>query len=185
MQKDLNKEETIFRQIPFPIANLAIALVPNIMADQFFRHAFALNDIVNLRNDDVFIMGTVENGNFSAPRQGFIDTPQIIMILFFHTRLFKAVHVYAGRIHTRKNVLYRAVFAGCIHGLQDDDDTIVIISTQLFLPVVHFCQHLGHFFILDLLFVQLLHIAACRKLGQINFFSLFYAVARRIHTNPS
>ncbi|WP_292300700.1 NifB/NifX family molybdenum-iron cluster-binding protein [Megasphaera sp.] len=47
MEEDLDHREAIFRQVPFPVAYLAVARFPDILAYQFFRHTVAFDEVVD------------------------------------------------------------------------------------------------------------------------------------------
>lgn len=133
MEEDLDHREAIFRQVPFPVAYLAVARFPDILAYQFFRHTVAFDEVVDAGDDDFFIVRAVEDADFTPAGQGFIDAPHIVVIQFFRARFLEAVHFDASRIEVGKDVFDRTVFPGRIHGLQDDDQAVVIVGTELFL----------------------------------------------------
>lgn len=100
---------------------------------------------MNARHDDVFILRTVKNADISALRQGFIDAPHVIMILLLTCRLFEGDDLHAARIEARKDMIHRTVLAGRIHRLQDDDETVGILSIELFLKHLQFSMVSGKY----------------------------------------
>ena len=84
-------------------------------------------------DDDFFVMGAVEDADFSPAGQGLVDAPHVVVVHFFRTRLLEALHLDASRIEAGKDVLDRPVFPGSVHGLQDDDQAVMVIGKEFFL----------------------------------------------------
>jgi len=73
----------------------------------------------------IFIMTAIEDDHFAFTWHHFVDAPQIIMCELFRGRLLETGHIHAGGIHAREDVPDGAIFAGSIHGLQDDQDLVL------------------------------------------------------------
>ena len=93
MQKDLDHGEAVGCQIFFPVCDLLITLFPDVLVNEIPRKLPLVDQIMNARHDDVFILRTVENADSSSFRERAIDTPEIIMVQFFSRRLFERIHL--------------------------------------------------------------------------------------------
>ena len=122
MEKDLDDMEAILPQIALPVLDLPVAGIPNIFIDQILRQLVLFDEVMHAGHDDILIMGTVEDADIPAARQRAIDTPHVVVVLFFTVRLLEGNDMDAIRIQMREDVLDRPVLACRIHRLQDDDE---------------------------------------------------------------
>lgn len=122
MQENLDDWEAVFIQVRFPVADLTVAYIPDILADEVLRHLALLDQIMDAGNDDVFIVGTVEYADIPAAWKGFVNAPHVIVVLFLFGRLLEGNDVDPVRIEMREYVLDCAVLASSVHRLQDDDE---------------------------------------------------------------
>ena len=74
---------------------------------------------MHLHDQDLLIVGAVEDPNVPALRQAAHRVPQIVMVQLLGPRMLEAVDLAALRIHARHHVLDGAVLARGIHGLKD------------------------------------------------------------------
>ena len=165
MQKDLDHGEAVGCQIFFPVCDLLITLFPNVLVNEIPRKLPLMDQIMNARHDDVFILRTVENADISALRQGFIDAPHVIMILLLTCRLFEGDDLHAARIEARKDMVHRTVLAGRIHRLQDDNEAVGILGIELFLKHLQLFDGFRKISFLHFCFLDL-HIAGRREIFQ-------------------
>ena len=70
-------------------------------------------------DQDLFIVGTVENTYLAPLRQASHGTPQEIMVDLFRTRMFETVYLATLWIHAGHNMAYRAILACRIHCLEN------------------------------------------------------------------
>ena len=126
-------------------------------------------------NHHIFIMGTIENTDISPAGQRLIDTPHVIVILFFRRRLLKRNDMDTVRVEMREDMLNRAVFPCRVHRLQYDNKPVCILGIQLRLVQGQFFQRCCHGNCLHILLVHI-HITVRRKLFQTDFFSFFCTI---------
>ena len=71
------------------------------------------------------------------PRSGsaLAVAPEEVVVEFLGRRLLEAVDLAALRIHARHDVLDRAVLAGGVHRLEDDQHRIAVVGVEQFLRV--------------------------------------------------
>ena len=167
--------ESVFRQVPFPVTDLAIPGFPDIFIYQILGNLIIFNQIMDTGNHHIFIMGTIENTDISPAGQRLIDTPHIIVILFFCRRLLKRNDMDTVWIKMRENMLNRAVFSCRVHRLQYDNKPVCILGIQLRLVQGQFFQRCCHGNCLHILLVHI-HITVRGKLFQTDFFSFFCTI---------
>lgn len=109
VQENLEDWEAVFIQVRFPVADLTVAYIPDILADEVLRHLALLDQIMDAGNDDVFIVGTVEYADIPAAWKGFVNAPHVIVVLFLFGRLLEGNDVDPVRIEMREYVLDCAV----------------------------------------------------------------------------
>ena len=61
--------------------------------------------------------------------------PQEIMLQFIRGGDFEGVDLAAFRVHSRHDVLDGAVFAGCIQGLEDQQQSPTVLGVELGLQI--------------------------------------------------
>ena len=75
---------------------------------------------MNPDDQDLFVVRPVENLDHPASWECCCGAPQEVVFEFFGRRLFEGFDVAALGIDSGHDVSDRAVFAGGIHGLEDD-----------------------------------------------------------------
>ena len=167
--------ESVFRQVPFPVTDLAIPGFPDIFIYQILGNLIIFNQIMDTGNHHIFIMGTIENTDISPAGQRLIDTPHVIVILFFCRRLLKRNDMDTVWVKMREDMLNRAVFSCRVHRLQYDNKPVCILGIQLRLVQGQFFQRCCHGNCLHILLVHI-HITVRGKLFQTDFFSFFCTI---------
>ena len=136
MKKNLDDMEAILPQIALPVLDLPVAGIPDIFIDQILRQLVLFDEVMHAGHDDILIVVTVEDADIPAARQRAIDTPHVVVVLFFTVRLLEGNDMDAIRIQMREDVLDRPVLACRIHRLQDDDEPIGTLCIELCLQEI-------------------------------------------------
>lgn len=102
------------------------------------------------------------------------------MILFFGAGLFETGNMHPGRIQLSKDVFDRTILSCGIHGLQYDDDSVMVVGIELFLPAVQFFHYAGHPFFFYFLFIHV-YVTRCGILTEVYLFSFFDTISFDIH----
>ena len=75
----------------------------------------------------IFVIRTVENSDISTCRQRLHRAPEEIVIHFLAGRLLEHVHFGVERIHARHDVIDRAVLAGRVHALKNQQQRALVL----------------------------------------------------------
>ena len=130
-QRDVPVAEQLFKGV-----DLGIPFLPDVLGHEF-AHA---ND------HHVFIVGTIEDADASMGGYGSMHPPQEVVREFQTARRLEALHIEALRAHTAGKHADRAVLAGGVDPLQDDDDRPLRLREQpvgQFIEFVAVCTGLG------------------------------------------
>src|SRR5712671_1568571 len=87
------------------------------------------------RHQTFLIIGSIEDADAAARRQRHHSAPHEIMGKLVAGRLLERSDIAALRVDARKNVLDRAVLAGCVHALQDDQYRPAVLRVKLLLKI--------------------------------------------------
>lgn len=68
MEENFHHLETILVEVFLPVVNLFIPLFPEVLMNQVLRELAFVNQVVNAGDNDVLILGAVENAD--VPRSG-------------------------------------------------------------------------------------------------------------------
>ena len=82
------------------------------------------------------VIGAVEDADAAALRQRDHAAPQEIVIEFERRRLLERMHLAALRVDAVEDALDRAVLAGRIHALKDQQQRPAVLGVELFLKIV-------------------------------------------------
>src|SRR5271163_4809537 len=92
----------------------------------FWKPLGAENLRMDANDQDFLIVGTIEDADPSAFRKAACRAPEKIMFQFFGARLFEAENFATFGIDSRHDVPDRAVFAGRVHPLEDQQQCIAV-----------------------------------------------------------
>ena len=93
---------------------------------------------MNASDQDVFVMGTVEDRHETLGRRSAMDPPQEIVGKLHGGRLLERDHSAALWIHRTQDVVDRPVLAPCVQSLQTDQDRLASIDEEQFLQLSQF-----------------------------------------------
>ena len=109
---------------------------------------------VDADDEHLFVVGAVEDDDLAGTGQHAHRSPEKVMHPLDVGRRFEAADEDALRVDARHDVLDRAVFAGGVEGLEDDDDRVFAAGPQQVLRGgqagdVFQQRHLGLVFVLE------------------------------------
>src|SRR5271154_149579 len=120
MKKELADHRPIPHHVPLKAANVFEAFLP-----YTFRHQGGWKNLsperlgMHAHYQHLFIIRAIENPDVAALGQMSRRAPQEIMLQFRTRRRLKRVDLAALWVHSRHDVLNRAVFTSSIHRLED------------------------------------------------------------------
>ncbi len=95
-------------------------------------------------------------------------------------RLLEAVYVNTLRIDTAHDMFHGAVFARCIHRLQDNQEAFMSIRIEFILKFLDSLMVLFRFF-LNLFLIDIVLLAVRRKIFQIQFLRTVKTILLKCH----
>jgi hypothetical protein len=109
------------------VVDLLIALGPD-----FFG-----NEVVYADDEDVFVVGAVEDDDFAAFGGLAFDAPQKIVGEFIGGGFFEAGDATSLRVHGTEDVADDAVLAAGVGGLEADEEGLFLLGVKSELQIVH------------------------------------------------
>ena len=85
---------------------------------------------MDARNDDVFIVGSVENADHAAGRDSLLDAPEEIVLELGLGRDLEAGHVAAHWIDAAKDFPDGAVLTGSVATLEHDEERVAGVGVE-------------------------------------------------------
>ena len=93
-------------------------------------------------DQDVLVVGTIEDRDIAPLRRVRVNAPKKIMLPFFDGRLLEPPHLHALRIHGADDMPAGAVLAGAVDALQHDQKTMPMIGVKRALQLADAVQML-------------------------------------------
>ena len=106
-EEDLDDRAAAVHELMLEFVDLVVPGAPHVLGE----------GAVDMRHDDILVMGPVEQRNPAGFRQFATDPPQIIMRLLFFRRGAEAVVMDAHRVGLAEHMPYDSALAGGIHAL--------------------------------------------------------------------
>src|SRR5580700_7972041 len=136
MKEKLANHHTVVRQIMFEGVDVLIALLPDMLGNQWVGQLLRLQEGgVDSNNQNFFVVGTIEDADLAALWGASVRPPQIIVIELFGAWSLEGMNIATLRIHTGHDVFDHAVFASGIHPLNDEQQRPAILRVELLLQV--------------------------------------------------
>jgi len=85
---------------------------------------------MDANDKDFFVVGAVENANVTSFGKAANRTPEEVVAEFQVAWLFEAENLAALRIHPRHDVFDDAILAGGVHCLQNQEQSVAVMSVQ-------------------------------------------------------
>ena len=120
VQVKLEDRGLVLGQQRFEFVDPAVAPCPGVLVDQ----------LVDPGDQHVLVVRPVEDGDFAASWGVGMDAPEKIMGVFLRRRLLEAGDARSLRIEGGEDMIDRAVLAGGIEGLQDDEHGMPLFGIE-------------------------------------------------------
>ena len=105
--------------------DLVVAPRPDLLRD----------DVVDPDDEDVLVVGPVEDRDLALARRPLVDAPQVVVGELDRRRHLERRHGAAHRVERAHHVLDRAVLAGRVDPLEDDQDRVLLLGPEPVLEV--------------------------------------------------
>ena len=128
VQKELDDPRAVAAEMVLHVDDGSIALLPDrLLVEQLARQAFAAEDLRMHANDQHFlVIGSIEDADAAALRQALVAAPEKIVFEFRGARMFETENLASLRIDAGHHVLDRAVFAGRVHRLENQQQCMTV-----------------------------------------------------------
>src|SRR5262245_45090585 len=131
VEEELADDDSVTSQIFLEVANVLVALLPNVLGDQLGGELLPRQQlVVNADDERLLIVAAVEDADAPALRQRLHRAPQEVMIELFVGRRLERVDLTALRVDAGQDVLDRAVLARRIHGLKDEQHRPAVLGVE-------------------------------------------------------
>src|SRR5271156_155581 len=131
MEKEFQDQRAVARQVPLKGHDILVAIFPQIGTGWFGWKPLLLEKrLVNPNDGELLVIRAVENCDPPPLRQHLRTAPEVIVRQLLRRRLLEGVDVHALRADARHYVSDRAVFAGRIHALENDEQRVSSISVK-------------------------------------------------------
>ncbi len=127
------------------VLDRTVTIFPDrLLIDRFGRERLGAQDLgMNTDDEHFFVIGAVENPDPAPLRQAARGPPKKVVVELFRARMFEAENFAALRIDPRHDVLDRAVFAGRVHRLEDEEEGVAIVGIKQALQLAQFLHLAG------------------------------------------
>jgi len=124
------------------------SLVPDVLRHQLRRELLGAQDVrVHADHEDLLVVRAIEDADVAALGQAAYAAPQEVVVELLPGRPLEGPHVDTLRIDSRHDVLDRAVLAGGVHGLEDQQDGPAVLRVETLLQLGQSldaaCEQLG------------------------------------------
>jgi hypothetical protein len=127
MKKDFDDLRAVAVEVFFHIHDGTIPVLPNMFfVQQFVGNSLGTEQLRMYASDEhLLVIGTIEDADLPSFRQPAGSAPKKIVLPFFGARLLETEHLASFRIDTGQDVPDRAVLAGGIHALKNEEQRIL------------------------------------------------------------
>src|SRR5271170_3706414 len=137
MEEELANHRAVTRHVALEAANVFEALVPDVLGYERRRKHFGGKSLgMHSHDQHLFVIRAVEDADVAALRQMFGGAPEEIVLQFGLRRDFERVDLAAFGVHSRHDVLDGAIFTGCIHGLEDQQNSPMVLGVESGLQIL-------------------------------------------------
>ncbi len=126
VQEELQDDGTVAREVMLEGVDVLEAMAPELRCRSAIRREILAREHVGVhaRDDQLFVIGAVEDADAPAWRQRVRTAPQVVVCELVGRGHLEAGHVDALGVDARQHVLDRAVLPRRIHPLQDDEQRV-------------------------------------------------------------
>ena len=136
MQKDLDRADVVPVQVLFKIPDVLIPVVDDPVEVDAAGVGLAAVQLLDLADEDVLIVRAVEDRNFALGRHHFGNAPQEVVRQLVGTGRLESGFIHAVRGQAGQHRADRAVLAGRVHCLEEENDAFLLFGVQLLLQFV-------------------------------------------------
>src|SRR5262249_54974527 len=131
VQEELEHHDAVAHEMFFAGADVLVARFPERLAALTGRELLRVEQLrMDLHDEDVLVVGAVEDADPSPLRQALHVAPEEVVAEFFGGGFLEAEDLATLRVHAGHDMLDRAVLAGRIHGLEDNEDAVTAIGIK-------------------------------------------------------
>jgi len=128
VKEDLHDLGAVAVQVLLEVADRLESLRPDgLVVDEVIGQSVTVQDLwVHASDQHVFVVGAVEDADPSAFGQAAGGAPEEVVLELLGGGLLETEHLTALRVHPGHDVADRAVLAGGVHALEDDQQGAVV-----------------------------------------------------------
>jgi hypothetical protein len=131
VEEQLDDLETVVAQVAFPVVDLPVAALPDVLSLAFDRQLLPVEVLRMHSHDQHFlVVRPVEDRDVAARGQSLRVAPQVIVVEFFRRRHLEAGHLDALRVNPAHDVPDRAVLAAGVKRLQAHEHAVGVLGGQ-------------------------------------------------------
>src|SRR5262249_16682119 len=154
-QEELQNDGPLPREVVLEASDVGEPLVPDALAHEPRGKPLPLQDLlVHAHDEDLFVVGAVEDANAAALRKALNVAPQEAVAGIRGGGLLEGGNLTSLRIPARHDVLDRAVLAGGVHRLEDEQQRPAVLRIEHLLllgePLGSASQEVGRLALLQL-----------------------------------
>ena len=136
MKEELANQSAIPRQVALERVDVLVPISPHVPGDERRRKFLPGEDVrMHPNHEHFFVVRPIEDPDPSPFRQCLVRPPEIIVIQLFVRWPLERIDLGALRIQAAHHMFDRAVFAGRVHGLKNDQHGPPILGVEPFLQL--------------------------------------------------
>ena len=130
VQEELENHGAVARQVSLVLDDRLHALLPQAVRVQMGEVLLLQYLGVDPDHEDLLVVAAVEDADAAPLGQAAGGAPQEIVIQLLARRLLEVEHLAARRIDAGKQGVDRAVLAGGVHGLEDQQQRMAVLRVE-------------------------------------------------------
>ena len=131
VEEEFEDEGAVADEVSFEGVDVVVAGVPEAVAAFSRGEALGVEDFgVDFGDEDFFVVGAVEDADAAAFGEVAGAAPEEVVVELFGGGLFEAEDLAALGVDAGHDVLDGAVFAGGVHGLEEDQDGVGVCGVE-------------------------------------------------------
>jgi hypothetical protein len=116
VEEELHDRRVVLDQELLEVVDQCISSRPHVLG----------HEVVNANDEDILVVGAIEDGDLAERRRMRMDAPEKIMRAFLVRGLLEADDRAAQRVHAFDHLAAHAVLAGRVHALQHDQKGVLL-----------------------------------------------------------
>jgi hypothetical protein len=136
VEKKFADDHPVACEVALEGVDVFVALLPDVLGDEAVGKLLRAKKWgMHADGEHFFVVRTVEDTNFAAFGNGFVDTPQVVAVQLLRAGRFERVDFASLWVDAGHDVLDGAVFPGSVHGLKDEQQRPAVLRVKHFLEV--------------------------------------------------